>query len=53
VKNGTSVDVVVTVAHPHGPASWCTLTLTSTSTAPPPHGDTSHFWNVGLMVGRA
>ena len=53
VKNGTSVDVVVTVAHPNGPASWCTLTLTSTTTAPPSHGDTSHFWNVGLMVGRA
>jgi hypothetical protein len=49
VKNGTSVDVVITVAHPNGPASWCTLTLPARARAPPRRHRTS---DVGLTVGR-
>jgi hypothetical protein len=54
VHNGTSVDVGVTISHPHGPKTWCTLMLTSEASLATNavQGDASHFWNVGLMVGR-
>jgi hypothetical protein len=54
VKNGTDVDVKVDIAHPNGLTSWCTLDLTSASSVKVnvANGDTSHFWNVGLMIGK-
>jgi hypothetical protein len=56
IKNGTDIDVKVDIAHPNGPTSWCTLKLESVSTTKnkkKAQGDDSHFWNVGLMIGKA
>ena|SRR5438105_2030989 len=55
VQNGSSVVIPVAIVHPHGPKSWCTLKLTSTAFVFnfAVQADVSHFWNVGLIVGRA
>ena len=53
MNNRTIVDVKVDIASPNGPTSWCTLKLTSTpTTKTPAPGDVSHFWVVGLMIGK-
>jgi hypothetical protein len=55
VQNGTSFDVKVDISHPDGPTSWCTIELKSEA-VPTKHRsagvDDSHFWDVGLMIGK-